>query len=85
MYTNVSKYQPTNARPNLLTEMCFSYIDITRFSLKLWIVCNQCICEEYRKTSNVSRTLVGNKIVDNSDVVGASPVGAAPTTSSFST
>ena len=39
----------------------------------------------YRKTSNVSRTLVGNKIVDNSDVVGASPVGAAPTTSSFST
>ena len=39
----------------------------------------------YRKSSNISRTLVGNKIVDNSDVVGASPVGAAPTTSSFST
>ena len=39
----------------------------------------------YRKTSNISRTLVGNKIVDNSDVVEASPVGAAPTTSSFST
>ena len=39
----------------------------------------------YRKTSNISRTLVGNKIVDNPDVVGASPVGAAPTTSSFST
>ena len=38
----------------------------------------------YRKTSNISRPLVGNKIVDNSDVVGASPVGAAPTTSSFS-
>ena len=37
----------------------------------------------YRKTSNISRTLVGNEIVDNSDVVGASPVGAAPTTSSF--
>ena len=29
--------------------------------------------------------LVGNKIVDHSDVVGASPVGAAPTTYSFST
>ena len=41
--------------------------------------------EYYRKTSNISDTLVGNKIVDNSDVVGASPVGAAPTTSSFST
>ena len=39
----------------------------------------------YRKTSNISRTLVGNEIVDNSDVVGTSPVGAAPTTSSFST
>ena len=34
----------------------------------------------YRKTSNIGRTLVGNKIVDHSDVVGASPVGAAPTT-----
>ena len=39
----------------------------------------------YRKTPNVSRTFVGSKIVDNTDVVGASPVGAAPTTSSFST
>ena len=39
----------------------------------------------YRKTSNISRTLVSNEIVDNSDVVGASPAGAAPTTSSFST
>ena len=40
---------------------------------------------KYHKTSNISRTLVGNKIVDHSDVVGASPVGAAPPTSSFST
>ena len=39
----------------------------------------------YRKTSNIRHALVGNKIVDHSDVVGASPVGAAPTTSSFST
>ena len=39
----------------------------------------------YRHVSNVRRTLIGNKIVDHSDVVGASPVGAAPTTSSFST
>ena len=40
---------------------------------------------KYRKVSNIRRTLVGNKIVDRSDVVGASSVGAAPTTSSFST
>ena len=39
----------------------------------------------YRKISNISRTLVGNKIVDPSDVAAASPVGAAPTTSSFLT
>ena len=40
---------------------------------------------KYRKVSNIRRNLVGDKIVDHSDVVGASPVGAAPTTSSFST
>ena len=39
----------------------------------------------YHQTSNISRTLVGNKIVDHSNVVEASPVGAAPTTSSFLT
>ena len=39
----------------------------------------------YRQVSNIRRTLVRNIIVDHSDVVGASPVGAAPTTSSFST
>ena len=39
----------------------------------------------YRHTSNISRSLVGNKIVDHSDVIGALPVGAAPTTSSFPT
>ena len=40
---------------------------------------------KYRQISNIRRTLVGNKIVDHSDIVGASPVGAAPTTSSFLT
>ena len=39
----------------------------------------------YRQVSDIRRSLEGNKIVDHSDVVGASPVGAAPTTSSFST
>ena len=40
---------------------------------------------KYRQASNIRATLVENEIVDHSDVVGASPVGAAPTTSSFST
>ena len=39
----------------------------------------------YRQVSNISRTLVGNLIVDHSNVVGASPVGVATTTTSFST
>ena len=39
----------------------------------------------YRQASIIRHTFVVNKIVDHSDVVGASPVGAAPTKSSFST
>ena len=39
----------------------------------------------YCQTSNINQTLVGIRIVDHSDVVGTSPVGAAPTASSFST
>ena len=39
----------------------------------------------YRQVFNIRRTLVGNYIVDHPDEVGASPVGAAPTASSFST
>ena len=41
--------------------------------------------QRYHQVSNISRTIAGYKIVDHSDVVGASPVGAAPTASSFST
>ena len=37
----------------------------------------------YSHTSNVRDTLVYNKIADHWDVVGASPVGATSTTSSF--
>ena len=40
---------------------------------------------KYRQPSDISRALAGNKIVAHSDVVVASPVGAAPTTPSFST
>ena len=46
---------------------------------------NHYMCLIIAVKSNISCILVGNKIVDHSDVVGASPVGAAPTTSSFST
>ena len=39
----------------------------------------------YCQAFNIRCTLVGNKILDYSDVVGASPAGAAPTASSFLT
>ena len=55
---------------------CFSYCLLNTLERKHRV---------YRKVSNIRRTLVSNKIVYHSDVVGASPVGAAPTTSSFST
>ena len=39
----------------------------------------------YRQTPNISHNLVANKIVGQSDVIGASPVGASLTTSSNAT
>ena len=39
----------------------------------------------YPQTFDIELTLVGNGIVDHSYVVKGSPVGAAPTSSSFST
>ena len=72
----------------ILIVMCYAIL-----SIALWPE-HKCFSEYYnlhltisnnRQVSNTRRTLVGNQIVDHSDVVGASPVGAAPTTSSFST
>ena len=60
-------------------KMYYTWITIvvvTLVALSYWM---------YRQVSNIRRTLDGNKIVDHSDVAGASPVGAAPTTSSLST
>ena len=55
-------------------------------SRSLWRHSNvSCLWPHLPQVSNIRRTLVGNKIVDHSDVVGVSPVGAASTTSSFST
>ena len=42
------------------------------------------LSKQYRRTSNIRQSLVDYKIVDHSDVVGSSPAGTAPTTSSFS-
>ena len=39
--------------------------------------------KQHCQTSDIRCTLLGNNIVENSDVLGASPVGTAPTTPSF--
>ena len=53
--------------------------------IKLYSQIENILFSKYSQVSNIRRTLVGDSIVDYSDVVGASPVCAAPTTSSFST
>ena len=55
--------------------------DVTRKRMENSLALD-CICI-YRQTSKISDLLVGSK--HHSDVVGASPVGAAPTVSSFAT
>ena len=45
----------------------------------------QVIAQKYRQISNIRRTLVCHTFVDHSNVVGATPVGADPTTFSFPT
>ena len=67
--------------PQQWTTIRILYLTSKSFKFRITFV----LKSTYRKTFNISRTLVGNKIVDHSDVLGASPVGAAPTTSSFST
>ena len=49
-----------------------TYLDLIRLSA-------------YRQTNNISRTLVGNKIVYHADVDEASPIDAAPISSLLST
>ena len=69
-------------KPNTKTNIdssCFTALFLDKYQTA------KCRPRLYRQVSNIRRTLVGNEIVDNSDVVGASPVGAAPTTSELST
>ena len=51
------------------------YIGLTLYCANFW----------YLQTSNINGTVVDIKFVDHADAFGASPLDAAPTTSSFST
>ena len=87
MYQTLLSYNQAEYMNSILSisKKAQSYIK-TRYGVILQNSLKGCIeIHSYRQVSDISRTLVGNKIVDHSDVVGASPVGAAPPTSSFST
>ena len=74
-------FESTQGHFNAVETNSLTFKNVESFH---WNICYS-VSFKYRKTSNKRRTLVGNKIGDHSDVNGASPVGAAPTTSLFST
>ena len=85
VFANINA-NPVNSFVVILHETLKKYIP--DMSLQITHLNNSCIPNgsvSYRQTSDISHTLVGNKTVDHSYVVEASPIGAAPTTSSFST
>ena len=60
-------------------------LDLITHSLTEPHVLSPFYLDTYRQTSDKQCNLIGNKIVDHSDVAGASPVGAALITHSLST
>ena len=62
--------------PPFLPFAVFLCIYWVRNCVPMWSM----IPRNYRQTSKIRRKLVGNKLVDHSDVVGTSHVGVAPTT-----
>ena len=67
---------------NLLWTALLMVYKPVQDKVKIWLPLAKKV---YRQTSSISHSLVGNKFVDHSDVVGTSPVGDSPTTSSYST
>ena len=79
----ITHYYKVNCSKLIMS--CSSLITVLGVAIYMITFCRAIPVYVYRQTSNISRTWVGNKIADHSVVVGTSPVGAAPTTSSFST
>ena len=63
----------------------FLVLVYTNIDVKCFISSTTYANMSYHQTSNISGTLVDNKLADHPDAVGASPVDAATTTISFST
>ena len=85
----VEKHRGINKTADIWQTMFsdeFSWMKMISIKISLKFVLKGQIYEKskYRQVSNIRGTILGNKIVDHPDVVGSAPVGAAPTTSSFS-
>ena len=84
-YSNCKPFRndllPSGLNINLFNTGKISLVGFLRWFYDKW---NQTIyLTKHRQTSNWSHTLVYNKIVDHSDVVRASPVGACRRCSSY--
>ena len=91
-YLRISSLVTSETSEALIRESCYHNQHITClidqvFSNTISITINQIRVGYwyYCHTSNIGHTLVGTTLVDHSNVVGASPVSAVPTTFSFST
>ena len=78
-------WNPLLDKWNYCTASPAGLVEISIPSLILSSTCQRAFGQVCHQTSNISRTKEGNKIFDQSDVFGASPAGAAPTISSFTT
>ena len=85
IFSNINLIFQRKFTPDVLHFKCRHSIFIIALFCGNHIMNSQWTSSIYRQVYNIRRTLVGNNIVDHSDVVGASPAGAAPTTFSFST
>ena len=66
-------HRSNGQRQELINQYKTLFGKVSFVQPQMWI-------EMYRQVSNISHTLAGNEIFYHSDVVGASPVDAAPTT-----
>ena len=77
----LSKYEMTEIQGNCYCDCRNWHVRI----ISVFVLINPVnIQNNYRLVFNIRRAFAGNKIVEHSEVVGASPIGAAPTTSTFS-
>ena len=87
MRSGICQYfdHPTVLRITIMVQIIYIHEYMNMCTLKHGMKKTSELPGAYRQTSSTRHTFVGNIIAAHLDVVGASPIGAAPTTSLFST